>query len=141
MTQHSSQQCETKWNYWHYPKVTLPYCTGCLIKIGKKYLACFASKYDFITICKTSNTLSHTSICYNINSYFSLSIFWSIGGPKRYALICLSVKLFGKMKTCKIMFWPLIYIYRECLKVPNMQCNKLTFFQIFLPKGILGHFF
>ena len=25
--------------------------TGCLIKIGKKYSPCFASKYDFITIC------------------------------------------------------------------------------------------
>ena len=29
--------------------------TGCLIKIGKKYLHCFASKFEFITICKKSN--------------------------------------------------------------------------------------
>ena len=29
--------------------------TGCLIKTGKKYLPCFASNYDSITIFRTSN--------------------------------------------------------------------------------------
>ena len=96
-------------------------------------MPCFASKYDFITICKTSNKLSHTSIFYNINSCSLLSFFWPIGGPKRNAQKCLRVEIFGMMETCKIMFWTLKNAFEaHWCKRCKKQCFQTVHFLFFM---------